>query len=474
LSTIDTTRGDLLRTSLKIAWPAVVQALLINCYAFNDFFFVGQMSDPAATAALSACFALLIACGTLVSVIPVGAMTLIAQRVGGGDTSRAAHLLRQALVASVAWALVFGVAGQLAMPAIVDMLHVTAPVAAHIRDYMSVIFWGMGMFALMRVVTGAFHACGSTRAPLALEIISLLLNTLLNWLLVLGPGPMPALGVTGAAIATAVSRGLPGLLGLMLIARGALGWQLAPTTPGAQHWTPRRADMLSMIHIGGLESMGGLMYVGVYLVLNRMAGLLGPAAQGGLGAGLRGIEWLGFAFGDGFLTASVAIVGQNIGAGHWERARRGAWICALLSALCCQLVGVAFLLAPSQLSGLVSDDPATLAHASRYVFIVGWIMWAVGFEMSSYGALIGAGRTNITLAVSGLNNLLRLPLAAFGLFGVSGMVQGLLWSLGLADAPAPITGVFDALALAICATAVFKAIIYAVYLIRPGALEPKP
>jgi putative MATE family efflux protein len=473
LSTIDTTKGDLLRASVKIAWPAVLQALLINCYAFNDFFFVGLLSNPHATAALSACFALLIACGTLVSVIPVGAMTLIAQHVGATETPRAAHLLRQALVASVAWALAFGALGQLAMPAIVDMLHVAPPVAAHIRDYMRVIFWGMGLFALMRVVTGAFYACGATRAPLALEIVSLLFNTLLNWLLVLGPGPLPALGVTGAAVATAISRGLPGLIGLWLIARGALGWPLRPAQPGAAHWRPTSADTSQMARIGTFESLSGLMYAVVYLVLNRMAGLLGPAAQGGLGAGLRGIEWLGFAFGEGFLTSSVAIVGQNIGAGQWERARRGAWICALLSAACCQLIGVSFLLLPSGLSSLVTDDPATLSYTARYVFIVGWIMWAVGLEMSMYGAFIGAGRTHITLWVSGLNNLLRIPIAAFGLFGASHMLQGMLWSVGLAASAPTATGPFDALAVAICLTAVFKAIAYMAYLIRPNALAPR-
>jgi putative MATE family efflux protein len=473
LSAVDTTRGDLLRASLKIAWPAVLQALLINCYAFNDFLFVGMLGDPSATAALSACFALLIGCGTLVSVLPVGAMALIAQRVGAADTPRAAHLLRQALVASVSWALVFGVLGQLAMPAIVDALNVTPAVAVHIRDYMGVLFWGMGMFALMRVVTGAFHACGATRVPLVLEIFSLLLNTLLNWLLVIGPGALPSLGVTGAAIATAISRGLPGALGLYLIARGALSWPLRPPIPGLTHWIPRAPDLAAMARIGGYESMAGMMYAVVYLVLNRMAGLLGPAAQGGLGAGLRGIEWLGFAFGDGFLTASVAIVGQNIGAGQWERARRGAWICALLAACCCQLVGVAFLLAPDQLSGLVTDDATTLGYTARYVFIVGWIMWAVGLEMSMYGAFVGAGRTHITLWVSGVNNMLRVPIAAFGLFGLNGLVQGSLWSLGLASAPPPVTGVFDALAIAICLTAVFKAIVYCAYLIRPNALAPR-
>ena len=60
-----------------------------------------------------------------------------------------------------------------------------------------------------------------------------------------------------------------------------------------------------MTRIGFFDSMSGAIYGIAYLVLNRMAGEIGPAAQGGLGAGLRGIEWIAFAFSDGFMTAAI-------------------------------------------------------------------------------------------------------------------------------------------------------------------------
>ncbi len=457
MATIDTTTGPLLQRSLKLAGPAVLQALLINFYAFNDYFFVGLTSDEAATAALSACFALVIICNTLAGIFPMGGLTLMSQSFGGKRPQEVAADLRILLVVGLGWSMGLGMLGLIGLDAVVAAVNVTGPVGERITAYMGTIFGALVMFALMRSVTGAFYACGDTRTPLGLEVFSLIVNTLLNWVLVLGPGPFPELGILGAAIATVFSRAVPGVLGLVLIWRGALGFELrAPLA----RWRPNWPRVRRMGRIGFFESMSGLMYGVVYLMLNRIAGQIGPAAQGGLGAGLRGIEWIAFAFGDGFLTANAAVVGQNIGAGKRRRALKGAWLNAGLSAGSCQFIGMAFILFPVALCSVVTDDPQTLTYAAQYVEIIGWVMWAVGLEMAMYGALVGAGWTGVTVWVSGLNNLLRIPLACALIFGLPATLDGTLWVLTGAGVAPPVTGGFNGLAITIAATAVVKACIY--------------
>lgn len=457
MAMVDTTSGPLIRRSIQLAGPAVLQAVLVNFYAFNDFFFVGLTSDEASTAALSACFALVIVANTLIGIFPMGAMTLMSQSFGAKRPDRVASLLRNVLVVASVWAIVVGGLGLVFMDPIVAATNVTAAVADRLSSYMSVLFGALVMFALMRSVSAAFYSCGDTKTPLALEFASLIVNTLLNYVLVLGFGPIPAMGITGAAIATVFARALPGLAGLYKISKGGLGFAL---TDAESTWKPAWRDTRTMARIGFFESLSGLLYGVIYLMLNRIAGQIGPAAQGGLGAGLRGIEWIAFAFGDGFLTASAAIVGQNIGAGKFERAMKGAWLNAGLSAACCQAVSLLFLFFPEQLCSLVTDDPATLDYASRYVSVIGWVMWAVGLEMSMYGALIGAGWTQMCVWVSGVANILRVPIAAAFVFGAGSMLQGTLWAyFGKGTAPA-VTGGFDGLSYAIAITAVIKAVIY--------------
>lgn len=461
---IDTTTGGLAGRSLQLAWPAVLQALLVNFYAFNDYFFIGRLQNPAATAALSACFALLIIFAVLLSILPTGAMSLSAQAYGARNLQAVGDIFRRALSGTLVWSVFVAALGLLALPWLVSVANVTPDVGFHIAAYLKVIFIAAPSFALMLVVVGAFRACGNTRVPLVLELASLVINVVLNFVLVLGPGPFPSLGVTGAAIATAVSRAIPGILGLILIARGDLDFDLLGERAGRwRRFSPTALAIRAAGRIGIFESLAGAMYGAVYLVLNRIAGEMGAAAQGGLGAGLRGIEWIGFAFADGFAMASVAIVGQNIGARKLRRARQGAWISAGLSAASCQLIGFIFILFPEPLCRLVTDDPATLAYATEYVYIIGWVMGAVGFEMAMFGAMIGTGKTQVAFLISGGCNLIRIPLAAFLIFGATQTLSGSLWAaFGIGEAPI-VTGSFAGLAWTIAATAMLKALLYMMY-----------
>lgn len=467
---IDATEGNLAKKSLAIAWPAVLQAILVNFYAFNDFLFVGLLGDSHATAALSACFAIVVINYTLLRVISTGATTLVSQHFGRGDAEDLASILQQAISSEFLWSIIVGIAGLAALPWIVAVSNATAPVGERIYAYLWIFYLSAPFFGLVLVVIGTFRACGNTKIPLYLEIGSLVLNTLLNYLLVLGPGSLPSYGIAGAAVATSVSRGLPGIIGLVLILRGHLGIDLRAVSSWRPDWTPIR----EMFRIGAYQSSSGFIYGAVYFVLNRMAGELGAAAQGGLGAGLRGIEWIGYACGDGFRHATMAVVGQNLGAGKLGRAFDGAWINAAMSAALCQLVGVAFLVAPETLSAVVTDDPQTLQYAAQYVGTIGWVMWCVGIEMAAYGALIGSGKTHATLYISGGLNLFRVPIAATLLFGAGVLPAALGWAVAGAGGAPPVATDFWAISYTIAGTALLKAILLGAYVLWQLNPESEP
>lgn len=136
-----------------------------------------------------------------------------------------------------------------------------------------------------------------------------------------------------------------------------------------------------------------------------------------------------------------------------------------MSAVCCQVVGFAFVFAPEALSSIVTDDPATLAYAASYVGTIGWVMWAVGLEMAMYGALIAIGKTHATMAISGGLNLLRIPIAATLLFGAPQLFEALQWAVaGLAEVPAMAGGFgFMAIVYTITGTALIKALSLGTY-----------
>ena len=104
---------------------------------------------------------------------------------------------------------------------------------------------------------------------------------------------------------------------------------------------------------------------------------------------MRGVEWIAFCVSEGFLISAITAVGQNIGAGKYLRAMHAAILCSFLSAFFTGILGIPFIVFSVQMSSMLSTDASIIHYASEYVYINGFIMSCVGFEMASYGAMIG-------------------------------------------------------------------------------------
>ena len=223
-----------------------------------------------------------------------------------------------------------------------------------------------------------------------------------------------------------------------------------------------------MAKVGVFDSIASCIYGVCFTSLLRLCGLLGDKEQAGLGAGMRGIEWLAFCLSEGFLVAAATAVGQCVGAEAYKRAMDVTIICCSLSALAAGTVGVPFVIWSKEISQILTSDEEIVKYCAQYVYVQGWVMALVGFEMSSYGSLLGAGGASIICYVNGTCNLMRIPMAVYCLFGdqrAMEMVQLTLWAFGLhrMDAfPTP-TGDFYCIGGVIAVTSGFKASIWLCY-----------
>lgn len=159
-------------------------------------------------------------------------------------------------------------------------------------------------------------------------------------------------------------------------------------------------------------------------------------------------------------------MGQCIGANAHDRAMDVAIVCCTLSALTAGLLGVPFILFSKEISlALISDDEEIVKYCAEYVYVIGWVMSLVGFEMACYGSLLGAGRANIACCVNGACNILRIPLAIYCMYSslpVIVMAQMTLWAFGISgmeNFPQP-TGDFYCIGGVIALTASIKAVIW--------------
>ena len=134
----------------------------------------------------------------------------------------------------------------------------------------------------------------------------------------------------------------------------------------------------------------------------------------------------------GFGTATAAVVGQNLGAGQVERARRAAWVGVGYALVPAGAMALLMLLVPAQLADLFTDDPAVVAETARYLRIAAVAQVALVLEVVLEGALGGAGDTDPPMLASTTLTAARLPLAAAAaaVWGVS----GIWWTITLTAA----------------------------------------
>ena len=461
MARIDATSGPPGKVVRALAVPAAAQALLHTAYGFNDYLFVARLGDGSAIAALSACFGVTVAVFGVTEIVAIGVHTLVAQLTGAGATRRRLRLIEVGLVLTLIVGAAVTLSGLFASKPIAAALNLSPRALDHADAYLEVLLTGYPLLAMLRVLTSAYRGMGYTVAPVVMDAVTLGLNTFLNGILVLGWFGVPSLGVAGAAYATilscipAVAVATPWLL---RTARGSV--DPYRDDPSFER-TTTTDDAREIVAVGVPASLIPLTYGLVYLAVNRIAGVVGEEAQAGLGAALRGIEWLAFALCLGYHVAGSVSVGQCVGAGLPERARRLCWRTVWESCVVAEAVGLVMALVPGPLMSIVVEDPAAKALGVLYLRWMGPLMFLVAIDMSLEGVLVGTGRTGLPMRISLVMNGLRIPVCALLVFGLSHAVDGSLFSVGLAQAPpfeAEVQAGFLGITLTIIASAVGKAI----------------
>lgn len=412
------TSGPLPRAIVRLALPAVASSLLQLVFLLSDIFWVGRLLGAAALAAVStAGFAvwILAAVGEMIA---VGLTAVAARRHGEGAHGLAAVVGGTTLVMALLGGALVAMAGWWLVPGLFAVMNTPPEVTEPGRLYLSTYLLGTPLLFGFFAVEAAFRASGDTRTPMALLGGSVALNIVLDPLLIAGAGPLPALGIAGAALAALLTRGSVLVTGFFLLVRRGL---IRLTV-----WDTRSA--LTVLRVGAPVALTGIFFSLVYIGLTRITTRFGVPALAALGIGHK-LEGLAYMVATGFALASSAIVGQNLGARRADRARRSAWLTAAYACGIGGVVGLAFLAAPDLLVGIFSTDPSVIAAGASYLRIMAIAQLTMGLEIVLEASLGGAGFTFQPMAWATLITLSRIPLAAW-LAGVLG-VAGVWWAISV-------------------------------------------
>jgi putative MATE family efflux protein len=424
------------RSVLLLALPMVLEMLFEAVFGLVDIFFVGRLG-PEAVAVVGITESLL----TLVFAIAVGlsvaATALVARWMGAGRPERAARVaglsIGLALLCSVLTA-AFGV--PLAAP-LLQLMGTTGEGIELGVPYVRWLFGGSATLYLIFLINAILRGAGMAMAALKVLWFANLVNLVLDPLLIFGWGPIPALGLEGAAIATNIGRACGIAYQCYILWKNAHALGLTrrnlPTPATLLTRTgedrPLFAQLSSLATTAAMQSLIG---TASWLGLVRILAFFGPAAVAGYTVALRILifailpSW-------GLSNATATLVGQSLGARKERRAEHAVWATGLLNLVFLTTIGLLFVLFAEGLTRLFTQDPEAIqAGAAALRFI------SYGFVFYAYG-------TVITQGMNGAGDTLTPTRIAFLAYWVVQIPCAFALALGLGLGPA---GVFLAIPIA--------------------------
>jgi putative MATE family efflux protein len=400
------------RTVARVALPAVASSFLMTLFTSVDTYWVGTRVGADGLAAVSTAVFWIWMVISIAEMVSVGLTAVAARRYGERRREEAARTAGDALLFSLALGVVIAVAGSLLVEWCFALMGTPAHVTALGVDYLHTYFLGTPLIYGFFAIDAAFRAAGDTKTPFWILAASVAITLVLDPALILGLWGFPKMGIAGAALATALTRGGAFILGLIIVLRRGL----------LRVGRPRLAPIAAVARVGLPTAVTGAFFSLIYVALTRTTTRFGTPALAALGIGHRVESWL-YMVGVGFGAATAAIVGQNLGAGRADRAARAGWLavgfCSILGVAACVLE----LFFAEQFAGLFSTDPAVIAVSAGYLRIAAWSQLLICAEIVLEGALGGAGDTLPPMLASSSITLARIPLAAWAAaaYGVTGI-----------------------------------------------------
>ncbi|MEH2510681.1 putative MATE family efflux protein [Nitrobacteraceae bacterium AZCC 1564] len=422
------TEGPIGLALVRFAIPVMLGNLLQTGYQLTDAFWVGRLG-AAAVAAVSLnmpVMFLVIAAG---AGFGIAGATLCTRYAGAGDHDMVNHVAAQTMMMVALISAIFALAGYAIAPHLIRWLGVAPDVYANALSFMRVSFFGVIFVFLYAMFQALMRGVGQMRMPLIILVCMVVLNFTLDPLFIYGAGPLPPLGVTGAAFATLLTQALAATAGIVLLFRGRNGIKLT--------WANLRPDF-SYIKRAFLLGLPGS--------VELSARGLGPMAMSFLVAGF-GTQTLA-AYGVGanvlqFITVPAmalsmsvsTLVGQNIGAGSLARAERAAKLGILMGLGLLSVVGLSvFIFAPAVVAFFVPADAGVIAEGAHFIRMMCLTWGGIGMQLCVVSAFRASGNMMAAMIVALVSQcVFQLPLA-YVLSKVTPLqAEGIWWSFPIAN-----------------------------------------
>ncbi len=415
------TEGDEAVALRKLAIPMGIGIIFIILVNLVDTFFVGQLGTHP-LAAMSYTFPVVSFVMSMTIGISIGATSAIARALGQGDRQVVRRLATHAILFAFLLVAIVSALGLLLHDPLFRALGADADTLPLVREYMVVWFASVIFLVAPMLANGAIRATGDSRTPMYIMMLAALSNLVLDPIFIFGLGPVPALGLRGAAIATAISRGVTfsATMWVLIVREQMIEFRFP-------RWPELRASWGQILSVGVPAAITNVLVPVAAGIVTALVSGHGHAAVAAFGVGSR-IEGLVMLAPMAVGASLTPFVGQNWGAGQTDRVARGLQV----SARFVVAWGIAGWLLLLPAGGLVArafaDDPEVIEPLRLFLFVVPIGYAGNGLVSVASSAFNAIDRALRSTALSVARSLVfAVPFAALGsaFFGLPGLFGGL-------------------------------------------------
>ncbi len=410
-------QGSVGRHLVTMTVPVLLGISAMMFGTFIDMWFIGQVGDRE-LAALSFAFPVLMVVTSVAIGLGAGTSSVVARAIGSHNHRRARRLATDSLILSFGITAVVGVVGILTIAPLFRLLGAPEDMIPLIAGYMNILYIGVPFVVVGMVGMSSMRATGDTKLPSILMVAASVVNVILDPILIFGFGPVPVMGLNGAALAALLSR-FAIFVGTVYLMKYRLD-MLTLNRPDKKELLSSWRDIL---HVG-IPAAGTNAIIPVATgVITAMLARYGPEAVAGFGVASR-VESLMLVI---FYALSAIIgpfVGQNMSANRPDRIFRALRLCALFCLGSGLVIAILLALTGGWVSGLFSENPAVTDVSALFLLVVPISYGAYGMVMVMNASFNGMGKPMPAVHISvGRMMIIYVPLAivADRLFGVVGI-----------------------------------------------------
>jgi putative MATE family efflux protein len=423
----DFTESPVGKAIFILAIPMVLEMIMESLFAVVDIFFVSRLGANA-VASVGLTESVMTIVYSVSAGLGVATTALVSRRIGEKNPRGAGEAAMQAILLSFMVSLFIALPGALYSREFLLLMGASPEMAEENYTYPAIIFGANSIVMLLFIINAVFRSSGDAAISLRVVFVANMFNMVLDPLFIFGWGPVPAMGITGAALATTIGRGIGVIYQFILLSdrhhRISISLKDLKIRTGVM-WE------LLRVSFGGIFQ--NLIATTSWILLVRIIAVFGAAALAGYTIAIRIIifallpAW-------GLSNAAATLVGQNLGAGYPDKAEKSVWITGYINMALMGIIGFTLFLFPGTFIRIFIEDTEVVAQGiiALRIISIGFVFY--GLSMVMVQSFNGSGDTVTPTIINFFGFwLLEIPLAWFLAISLKLEMEGACISIVIAE-----------------------------------------